>query len=59
MIKERKAGKNSDVQSHKRSILTYITILFAVAFLLLVLAYFTEERALAHSAIQLMALNCR
>lgn len=40
----------------RRSVATYLVILFVVALLLLVLAYFMQERTFAQSAAQLMSM---
>lgn len=41
--------------SKKRSVVSYMAILFTSAVLLLVLAYFMQERALAHAAGELLS----
>lgn len=40
----------------KRSVATYLVILFVVALLLLVLAYFMQERTYAQTAAQLLSM---
>ena len=41
----------------KRSVMTYLVVLFVCAILLLLLAYFTQERSLAQTAAQLVSLR--
>jgi len=43
--------------SRKRSVMTYLVVLFVCAILLLLLAYFTQERSLAQTAAQLVSLR--
>jgi len=43
--------------SRKRSVMTYLVVLFVCAILLLLLAYFTQERSLAQTAARFVSLN--
>lgn len=52
MIKERKQKKYT--AKNKRFMSAYLVVLFAVAFLLLLLAYFMQERAYAQGATQIL-----
>lgn len=57
MIKERKSDTEpaQTPARRKRSVATYLAILFVAAILLLVLAYFMQERALAYYGTELLA----
>ena len=57
MTKERKS-KSEPAQSSSRrthSVATYLAILFVAAILLLLLAYFMQERAIAYYGTELLA----
>ena len=49
------AMKEASKKKHKRATAVYLIILFGCALLLLVLAYFMQERAFAYAASQLLA----
>ena len=49
--------KKRNPASRKRSVMTYLVVLFVCAILLLLLAYFTQERSLAQTAAQLVSLR--
>lgn len=55
MTKEHAKNEQKKLRS-KRSVALYVTILFCVAALFLVLAYFMQERAYAYTATQLLLM---
>lgn len=50
-----KAEPTQTSARRKRSVATYLAILFVAAILLLVLAYFMQERAIAYYGTELLA----